>query len=134
MDDIIENSEVPDDVKKDAIRVKERQTEVKEGLYRKREELEKAKNKIAEFDEIRDGLMKWTEATRTDTLFTEPIANNVEKLKQQLRSVEVLIWLLFTFEEWVYKWHLLSTQNLYLVFCDGKICKYHREYDCFRAA
>ena len=108
---MIENSEIPDDVKKDAIRVKERQAEVKEGLYRKREELEKAKNKIAEFDEIRDGLMKWTEATRTDTLFTEPIANNVEKLKQQLRSVEVLIWVLFTFEEWVYKWHSLSTQN-----------------------
>ena len=89
MDELLEKDDIPDEVKKDVVDMKEKQDEVKERLKDKKKEVEEAIEKIKEFDDVIEKLKPWSEKARNSSCLNEPISTQPDTLKKQLKEVEV---------------------------------------------
>ena len=105
LDELLSDEEVPNEVKRDIASLKEKHADMKDNLDKKRKELDETAGKLREFDEIIGKVDGWNRHVGSHPDFVEPISNNPDSLKKELKEVEVFACFPFTF---CAQFHLLA--------------------------
>ena len=89
LDELLSDEEVPNDVKRDIASLKDKHADMKDNLDKKKKKLDEAAEKLHEFDEIIGEVDEWTKQVESHPEFSEPIGDNPDVLKKELKEIEV---------------------------------------------
>ena len=93
-DELMNEEDTPDEVKKDVAKVKEKQKELKDKLKKKQKDVKDAIEKIEQFNGVVNDLEPIAKEIRDSPALTEPISSKPTDMKKQVKKVEVTIFLI----------------------------------------
>ena len=89
LDELLADKEVPNDVKRDLAALKEKHTDLKEELDKKKKKVDESADKLQAFDEIMGTIDDWIKSEKDSPV--EPMSNDPDVLKKTLKDLEVFL-------------------------------------------
>lgn len=88
-DKLMDDDEIPDEVKKDVAAMKEKHAEVKDELDKKKKSIDETIDKAQQLNDIIDNVGQWAKNAGENPILSESLSDKPDALKRKLKELQV---------------------------------------------